>query len=269
MDSLQTLSLKSLLDLYAWDLNSLNSIKTKIDEMMQQLWINEWRSYLLEQDTQNQYTKQINGSQIVSVDLGVKITISYHNVIYEILKDEDEGDEQIYWFKILIGGKTLTYSGRSIRFGSFYEIIEDINDRKVKISDESIFYGLFLWRQFCYKYLYTVITDDVFKTYLLSLNDKPYRNEVMLSTISRYANHHSIYFVQYSDTIYDITLGTIFITFNNTIWVYHCGKPKKLDSLKCIYSLSNDNITLPSELVLYGFFLYKAYRKIASKLKYI
>lgn len=97
MQSLQTLSFKSLLDTYHWDKPSLLAIKEKIDGMILEVETKEWKDHFISCDIDGEFTEKINESSMSYLPHNFKLAtlvvmsegelhVTYRGNIYRISK---------------------------------------------------------------------------------------------------------------------------------------------------------------------------------------
>ena len=103
------------------------------------------------------------------------------------------------------------------------------------------------------------------KTHFLS-NDVEghFYEQIKSSTITRYNCYGGVSFVQLGMVQYDISRKKSFISFEGGIWMLK--RNKLTDELECIPGPLNGSITLPKELISYGFFMQKLYQEFEGSI---
>lgn len=174
MNSLQTESIKSLLDNYSWDKPSLQSIKEKINDMMLDIETNELIDFYFSQDSSNEFREQLNSCVFktsANKEDYHKLIVNYGKIKYEIscmktprfdihysldISDDvitkgfrfDHAADRSFKDPFYMNNIESSYILFQRMFGMEYNEIDDGN----VFPDDIIKFGLFLWKYFTKRY---------------------------------------------------------------------------------------------------------------------
>ena len=159
MESLQTLSVKSLFDNYTWDSKSLISIKDKIDDLILVTKSNELRDFYVLNDVTNEFSERLAASTIIinkpSEETSNILTVTCDNAEYLIYNNKYSSHTN-HRMEITIGD-----NGRAFNFNrdDAYPIhLNQISTRDIhkylwncnhyEVPEEILNFGFFLWKYY-------------------------------------------------------------------------------------------------------------------------
>lgn len=175
MNSLQTESMKSLLDNYSWDKTSLQCIKEKIKEMMLNIETNELIDFYFSQDSSNEFVEQLK-SCVFKMSANKKdyhiLIVNYGKIKYEISCMKTPRFDIQYSLDItddvITKGFRFDHAAARLSFKDPFHMnniesshklfqrmfgteSDEVDDGNV-FSDDIIKFGLFLWKYFTKRY---------------------------------------------------------------------------------------------------------------------
>lgn len=147
MESLQLLSIKSLLDNYNWNDTELTSIKNKIDDIIYERKVDKLKGFFELSDIDKRFTEQLHSSIIqIKVSADNSITVEYEGIIYYI-KTKYYGNQLFHKLNI----ERPHEFTRHLSFTHWKDIIypySNIFFNDDRIPEQIRLYGLFLWQNY-------------------------------------------------------------------------------------------------------------------------